>query len=784
MNINQRHAFVCRRHNRSQAESLCKDCDQYLCTECTVEHNITHKILVLRHEAIKYARFIVSSSFTPSQEESFSKIALEKLSEIEESYAELQKTIKCTTNKLTRIESQVSQEIEELKSKADLVRNDLLQLKNVDCITLGEEVKRLLENKDYLKVYNKKLKYDRIIANRDALDNESINDLLKQIKKCKSQINKLLISLAIKPQGLSIQTFNSPNNHEIVGRLEGSMMLYNVKTRYKRIIRPNGRIINECSEAIQVSNSIYIIGGKNDNRDTLEYFLDSQRDVFLSKDNLIQGRCNHALCQINDNVIYCAGGVYGRGVINHCERYVVCLNKWENIPPLNEAKHNGALCTLSSRYVFYIGGGKIGHQTLLSAIEVLDTFSSGGWEILGIEDLKRRWVPCECVSALAISNSEILIFGGWEKDKRSRSSCFVYNYGTNLMTRAPHKMLKASAFFYRVAPILYDGIIYAMTPDETIHSYSLKEQKWDVMESSDWRDQLPFTEKEPLMITGRILHTLSIYDVEIRYGHSFDPKNHRFADCSEGIVINNIIYIVGGENDSKDTKAIDLLNYERVVINKAELNVGRYNHALEGIPNAWIYCCGGCAGREMLNHCEKYSIENDRWLVIPKLNESKQNITLCACNKSSLYCIGGGLIGHEVLFSTVERLDLHNEESGWEVITLRNSPSWRSLECVGSSVLNPYQIILFGGWKSNRRETRKCYCFDTVAKQITLMIDTELEVKTGFYYSLRPHNTSKQIYTMDPSFNVNIYDIRTSTWKILRKEEWREEGLRDTMGIN
>jgi len=773
--------YICNRHEEIEAEARCKDCNKFLCMECSIEHNASHKIISIRQEAIKFARSVFSKTLTPSNEENSSKLALAKLAELTESHDELQKVINQVTQKLFCIDNELSHKVGEFNDKANAVNQDLTHLQNTSYGVLREEIKQFANQHDHFSLYQKKREFDRMVANRKELDDAKISLLITQMKKYKRCLNKLMLNLITRVDDPFDQLEDSTKIHHFVGRIEGSIILYDLYKKRKRVFKSKEVKLHECCEGIEVADSIYITGGKEDSKDTYELPLNFSQDFLYIKANMIQGRCNHALCQIKDNFIYAGGGVYGKSTLNKCERYNIELDKWEEIYPLNEAKHNGSMCALNNQYIFFIGGGKIGHTTLFSTIEMLDVISGTGWKILTINS--EYWTPCECINAVAISRNEILIFGGWERNKDLRSTCFVYNHASNTMTKVSHEMKKNSAFFYRITPVLYDGKVYAMSPEENIHIFSLKDQEWDLLEANDWKDQVSLEKSEPLIITGRILQVLHIYEINQKYPHSFNPKNYKFVDCSEGIFLNGLIYVIGGENDSKTTIAIDILNYKRNVIMRADLNTGRYNHAIEGLTNGWIYCCGGCAGREMLSSCEKYSVSKNKWLIIPSLQEAKQNISVCAFNQRSLYCIGGGLIGHESLFDTIEVLDLFTEDYGWQILNItKKDGRWRALECVGSAQINPYQIMIFGGWKAGRSETRKCFLFHTETNEITLMEGAKLCTKTGFYYALRPYNDCKKICAMDPGFNINVFDIKTREWTSIRKDEWKDDDNRGAEG--
>lgn len=111
------------------------------------------------------------------------------------------------------------------------------------------------------------------------------------------------------------------------------------------------------------------------------------------------------------------------------------------------------MCGLNNRFLFYIGGGRIGHSILYVNIEMLDLMSYTGWSILSINVRTKQWRPRECMNSVAIENDIIIIFGGWEENKRARSKCFIYNHTKNILTRVNSKLKRKDVFFYRLTPI-------------------------------------------------------------------------------------------------------------------------------------------------------------------------------------------------------------------------------------------------------------------------------------------------------------------------------------------
>ena len=72
----------------------------------------------------------------------------------------------------------------------------------------------------------------------------------------------------------------------------------------------------------------------------------------------------------------------------------------------------------------------------------------------------------------------------------------------------------------------------------------------------------------------------------------------------------------------------------------------------------------------VLDTCEIYSVEEDSWSYLPKLNYPSMNSSLTSFNNSQIYKIGGKQ-SEEELCSIIEKLDFESENPEWEIIKLK-----------------------------------------------------------------------------------------------------------------
>ncbi len=783
----------CINHADRFAEMRCKDCDRHLCMVCAMEHNGEHRLVLLQQEAIRFARSVLSSSFSPKAEQANCEAALRKLDLLKDEYTELRKLVSSADKRLGEVDEELGHEIETLRNKSENIETDLNYLKGVQEEELAGRIRSMVKHQQFSTVCRQQQAFLAIKANRKSVSDCDIV-AQKAASKARRVAVKELIAAVDKGQRKMQSYFEEckfeantreedkdqerralregPETANFVGRIAALVLMFNIETRRNQSFKPKKTTLHECCEGVEVRGRMFITGGKEDSKDVFELALSG---VIVPKTAMKQGRYNHALCQLGSCALYTAGGICRSAAISNCEKYSIGSDVWTELPALNENKHNGAMCVLAERYVFHIGGGQAGHKHLSSTIEVLDTLSEDRWEVL--EVTQPKWVPCECVGCVGINRNEVLIFGGWKKHKNMRASCFVYNHERKELKKLPGKMKRKGAFFYRFPPVVREGKVYAMSPDDVIHTFEIKDRKWDTIAPNEWKERLSVDLSKPLALTGRVLKTLWVYEAGQAFSHAFDPKVGKIVDFCEGVAIGSTLYLVGGENSSRATNAIDVSKYTGEVESKAELNVGRYNHAVEKVDSTWIFCCGGYMGKDLLDHCEKYSIEKNRWIEIPRLSEAKQNCALCACNGTALYCFGGGKPGHSVLFGTIERLDLAEEDAGWIQVVPRGN-GIGPIECLGTLQMSPHTIMLFGGWKADREESGKCYEYDMV-NNVMRSLPNKLKCKTGFYYSIKSVVQGRKMYLMDPGFNIHVFDKMRQSWELIQSEEWKESDKKD-----
>jgi hypothetical protein len=152
----------------------------------------------------------------------------------------------------------------------------------------------------------------------------------------------------------------------------------------------------------------------------------------------------------------------------------MAANEWKEQPELNRNRYLSTAVTVSERYIYVIGG----YEPPITDIERLDTFNSNSlyWELIKVysqsfeNDIKYWFGAC------AISNSEILIFGG-KKDGASSNSAYVFDTHQRNIVKTANLPNKDT--FYQRTFLVKGGKVYAYGyENDNAYIYSIANKTW------------------------------------------------------------------------------------------------------------------------------------------------------------------------------------------------------------------------------------------------------------------------------------------------------------------
>lgn len=206
-----------------------------------------------------------------------------------------------------------------------------------------------------------------------------------------------------------------------------------------------------------------------------------------------------------------------------------------------------------------------------------------------------------------------------------------------------------------------------------------------------------------------------------------------FAFASFG----NCLIITGGIDPKfgEITKKTYIFNYlEKNFQEKADMNNFRYKHLLFTLGSV-IYCIGGCSKGEIgFKSCEKYLIDENKWVDMPSLKMKKNFIKgVSSVINNSIYIMGSNDLENHLIIA-IERFDIGRNI--WDLINLSNE-LFISSQC---------QLLLLNKKNYNDKIFDEILIFDKSEKEGSLIYVSNLInienclVEEDLEFKLNPQN--------------------------------------------
>jgi len=191
---------------------------------------------------------------------------------------------------------------------------------------------------------------------------------------------------------------------------------------------------------------------------------------------------------------------------------------------------------------------------------------------------------------------------------------------------------------------------------------------------------------------------------------------------------NGRIFVIGGSKDLKITETLkkcvelkkDQGSDKYNMIERAEMNHPRASFGCcISKDQTKIYCLGGyITDSRVSKECEVYDIPSNKWTVLPSLLKESCSSGISEFknqDKHLLYSFAG--LYREpntevTLLNTVERLNLSDQNKGWEILKVTTPLTMCD---VGAFQMSDKHLLVFGGWSVKGLD--KVYTFDCTGEE-------------------------------------------------------------------
>eukprot|EP00826_Nyctotherus_ovalis_P045974 TRINITY_DN5141_c0_g2_i9.p1 TRINITY_DN5141_c0_g2~~TRINITY_DN5141_c0_g2_i9.p1 ORF type:complete len:309 (-),score=67.08 TRINITY_DN5141_c0_g2_i9:119-1045(-) len=215
-----------------------------------------------------------------------------------------------------------------------------------------------------------------------------------------------------------------------------------------------------------------------------------------------------------------------------------------------------------------------------------------------------------------------------------------------------------------------------------------------------------------------------------------------------------------------------LQDFDTIIDNLANMNVGRANHTLVAVNSNTLYAIGGSNTKDEIPACEVYAVDKNTWKNCASLNQKKMWMTVCVVDSRYLYAFGGSTNLKPKETNMIECLDTEDTAAKlWTKIELTSGTEcWPRAFFAGSFQVDGENVLVFGG-VVNQKESDESFYFNF--KTRTIVRGPKMRTRDAFCRSA-PILSDGQMIIIG-SNEGHTYSLADKKWALLERDAWNPE---------
>jgi len=269
---------------------------------------------------------------------------------------------------------------------------------------------------------------------------------------------------------------------------------------------------------------------------------------------------------------------------------------------------------------------------------------------------------------------------------------------------------------------------------------------------------------------------INIYNMKASKAIKLFAEKNKFLKHSDSVQIDTRLYYSGGGVYEKMTFEYDYILNGNTPERKCDMNYGKNLHKLLPISRHKIMSIGGQGADGSLDICELFDIPENIWKLMPCLNERKYGIAPCCFNSTFIYIFGGFTVddGIEKFLSTIEMLNYKESGARWNVVKIKGEGIKGKID-MSAIQISKEQILIFGGYDGEFKVNAFLY-----NPEDGLIRETSQMVEGESFNARKPIIFKDKVYIIGyKNKGVNVYDIRTTKWELVKANIWLPKIIED-----
>ncbi len=491
-------ASVCEKHKGASQTQFCETCKVALCLDCKNEHDPAHTVYHLQDLGQKLIMQLNKEDDITLYKE-ICKLDDELNTEVHKLRSWFENIEKKVVNVVHQCMNDVMNEVlEQTNVKLNKKRQqmeDALKLSTEEKEKIQEEIKDLVAQEKFSDIFKYKDLYYQMQDKQRLFMTTASSKLMwvqhiKKVAGISEEFLKENVSNALK------HIFSVPILC-IVPNKSNQIVMYDIAAKKRTVHKIDGITRSKHFDYTLIKNSIYIIGGHDEEsktllRSTFEYELLERGNVLHQRADLLKGRFAHKVISVTDSFIYALGGIIssflGTKYTDHCEKYDRVFDRWVEVKPLHESKGYMSACHFKERFIYVFGGfsDDVASESS-SVVEFFDTMiESDGWKLVKFVNVNKKWAPISQAGVVQLGRQMLLLFGGRSNKAQFTTDCYLYNIKDSTMKQLECKLANPTAFYQRQI-VTYKDQVYAFDSTEcNLHIFDPVSIRWNVVKRAEW----------------------------------------------------------------------------------------------------------------------------------------------------------------------------------------------------------------------------------------------------------------------------------------------------------
>lgn len=265
---------------------------------------------------------------------------------------------------------------------------------------------------------------------------------------------------------------------------------------------------------------------------------------------------------------------------------------------------------------------------------------------------------------------------------------------------------------------------------------------------------------------------LNIYDIVTNTTSSVELDiTFKIPSFSRSIILpNGHIYLLGGEEPEYYSRR-EIFMYDSTANDgklhaKCPMSFRKFDFTLCYLNGHIYVLCGKDSSSEVVNTCERYSIEENQWSSIASVNKKRYAASAVGFTNNRIYLFGGRSDYSNTMVHEIE--EFRADQNEWVVLNIRNANLWVPVEVCACIQVSEEDILIFGGSDARIKDSQNSLVFkvtDNSFEKRGELKRPQVFVNAPFFYKNHVFALGNEYYMKQR--NLHRYSLEKQEWSII-----------------